>query len=99
MGRAPRGNAARPHIRRRYRPRVVLLEPSATNRRLFRGFWHTSPPRKAMEILLLRHGESEGNAEGRMQGRRDYPLSALGRDQAARAAAFIRATGLELAAV
>ena len=38
-----------------------------------------------MEIMLLRHGESEGNAQGRMQGRRDFPLSALGRQQAARA--------------
>lgn len=52
-----------------------------------------------MEIMLLRHGESEGNAQGRMQGRRDYPLSALGREQAARAGAFIAASGLELAAV
>jgi len=52
-----------------------------------------------MEIMLLRHGESEGNAQGRMQGRRDYPLSALGREQAARAAAFIGSSGLALNAV
>jgi broad specificity phosphatase PhoE len=37
-----------------------------------------------MEIMLLRHGESEGNAQGRMQGRSDYPLSPLGRAQAVR---------------
>ena len=49
--------------------------------------------------MLLRHGESEGNAQSRMQGRRDYPLSTLGRDQAARAAAFIGASGLPLSAV
>ena len=49
--------------------------------------------------MLLRHGESEGNAQSRMQGRRDYPLSALGREQAARAAAFIRTSGLSLSAV
>ncbi|MET0795554.1 MAG: histidine phosphatase family protein [Polyangiaceae bacterium] len=49
--------------------------------------------------MLLRHGESEGNAEGRMQGRRDYPLSALGREQAARAGAFITSSGLGFAAV
>lgn len=49
--------------------------------------------------MLLRHGESEGNAQGRMQGRRDYPLTALGRVQAARAAAFIGASGLALDAV
>jgi broad specificity phosphatase PhoE len=52
-----------------------------------------------MEIMLLRHGESEGNAQGRMQGRRDYPLSTLGREQAARAAAFIGTSGLPLNAV
>jgi broad specificity phosphatase PhoE len=52
-----------------------------------------------MDILLLRHGESEGNAQGRMQGRRDYPLSARGREQAALAASFIRSSGLPLAAV
>src|SRR3954467_12688816 len=52
-----------------------------------------------MEIMLLRHGESEGNAQGRMQGRRDYPLSALGREQAALAAAFIGSRGLALNAV
>jgi broad specificity phosphatase PhoE len=46
-----------------------------------------------MEIMLLRHGESEGNAQGRMQGRRDFPLSALGREQAARAAAFLAQQG------
>ena len=52
-----------------------------------------------MEIMLLRHGESEGNAQGRMQGRRDYPLSPLGREQATRAASFIASTGLSLSAV
>jgi broad specificity phosphatase PhoE len=35
-----------------------------------------------MEILFVRHGESEGNAEGRMQGHSDYPLSPRGTEQA-----------------
>ncbi len=35
-----------------------------------------------MEILLVRHGESEGNAAERMQGHRDYPLTERGREQA-----------------
>ena len=43
--------------------------------------------------MLLRHGESQGNAQGRMQGRRDYPLSALGQDQAARAGGFLAGLG------
>lgn len=35
-----------------------------------------------MDILFVRHGESEANVLGRMQGRLDSPLSALGREQA-----------------
>jgi probable phosphoglycerate mutase len=35
-----------------------------------------------MDILLVRHGESEGNAQERMQGRTDYPLTERGREQA-----------------
>lgn len=42
-----------------------------------------------MEILLVRHGESVGNAEGRMQGHRDYPLSERGREQARRLASWL----------
>jgi glucosyl-3-phosphoglycerate phosphatase len=37
--------------------------------------------------LLVRHGESEWNAAGRLQGQADPPLSALGRHQAAHMAA------------
>jgi probable phosphoglycerate mutase len=39
-----------------------------------------------MRLLLIRHAESEGNAEGRFQGHRDYPLSARGVEQALRLA-------------
>jgi broad specificity phosphatase PhoE len=35
-----------------------------------------------MELLIVRHGESVANAEGRMQGQRDYPLSEAGERQA-----------------
>jgi broad specificity phosphatase PhoE len=52
-----------------------------------------------MEIMLLRHGESEGNAAGRMQGRRDYPLTALGREQAERAGEFLATRGPPVARV
>ena len=34
------------------------------------------------ELWLIRHGESQGNREGRYQGHADMPLSALGREQA-----------------
>jgi probable phosphoglycerate mutase len=35
-----------------------------------------------MKLLLIRHGESIANAEGRLQGQFDSPLSDLGREQA-----------------
>lgn len=35
-----------------------------------------------MKLLLIRHGESQGNAERRLQGQADYPLTELGREQA-----------------
>ena len=38
-------------------------------------------------ILLVRHGQSEWNAEGRWQGQADIPLSELGRRQAQSAVA------------
>jgi probable phosphoglycerate mutase len=36
-----------------------------------------------MELLIVRHGESVANAQGRMQGQHDYPLSHTGQQQAA----------------
>ncbi|HZJ25644.1 MAG TPA: histidine phosphatase family protein [Acidimicrobiia bacterium] len=37
-----------------------------------------------MTLLLVRHGQTAVNSEGRLQGRVDAPLTELGRDQAAR---------------
>lgn len=39
-----------------------------------------------MRLLLIRHGESVGNAEGRLQGHTDFPLTERGLDQARRLA-------------
>jgi broad specificity phosphatase PhoE len=39
-------------------------------------------PFKAVYLLLIRHGESVANAEQRLQGQFDSPLSDAGRDQA-----------------
>jgi len=46
-----------------------------------------SPP--VIELLLLRHGQSEWNALGRWQGQADPPLTDLGRTQARHAAAMV----------
>lgn len=40
----------------------------------------------SLRILLVRHGQSEWNAQGRWQGQADPPLTELGRSQALRAA-------------
>lgn len=45
-------------------------------------------------ITLLRHGESIGNAENRIQGHADYPLSEKGRAQATALAERWRAEGI-----
>jgi broad specificity phosphatase PhoE len=40
-------------------------------------------------IYYIRHGETEWNAEGRLQGAQDVPLNDLGRKQAARAGGIL----------
>lgn len=48
-----------------------------------------------MRLLLVRHGESEWNAAGRLQGQADPPLSKLGRRQAAHVAARLVDEGVD----
>lgn len=45
-------------------------------------------------VLLLRHGETEWNALGRLQGRDDSPLTPRGREQAATLAAWAARRGV-----
>ena len=47
-----------------------------------------------MDLLLVRHAESEGNALGLMQGHQDFPLSERGRGQARRLAGWLSAQGI-----
>lgn len=46
-------------------------------------------------LLLVRHGETDWNAEGRLQGHTDRPLSDYGRRQARRLAEELEGEGLE----
>lgn len=48
-----------------------------------------------MKIYLARHGQNEDNANGILNGRRDLPLTELGRSQANEAAELIENIGLQ----
>lgn len=47
-------------------------------------------------LLLTRHGESEANAAGLVQGSEDAPLTARGREQAAALAEQLRSTPIDV---
>jgi broad specificity phosphatase PhoE len=48
-----------------------------------------------MQLVLIRHGQTQWNREGRWQGQADPPLNAVGRRQAHRAAEALRGRGLD----
>lgn len=49
------------------------------------------------EILMIRHGQSVWNAQGRWQGQADPPLSQLGKEQADAAGAYLAKQAADLA--
>lgn len=57
----------------------------------YRRVYPRLPSPRVLRLLLVRHGQSEWNAEGRWQGRADPPLSPLGRLQARHAAGALGA--------
>lgn len=52
-----------------------------------------------MNLLLIRHGESTGNASGRLQGQADWPLNDRGRSQAQALAARLLREGTAITAL
>ena len=50
-----------------------------------------------MKLLLIRHAESQGNHEGRLQGRKEYPLTERGLEQTQALAARLK--GIPLSAI
>jgi broad specificity phosphatase PhoE len=53
----------------------------------------------AVQLFIARHGQNEDNVNGILNGRRDLPLTALGRDQAHQLAEGIREAGLTFDAI
>lgn len=53
----------------------------------------------AVDIFIARHGQNEDNANGILNGRRDLPLTELGRRQARELGDGIRAAGIHFDAV
>jgi uncharacterized phosphatase len=47
-------------------------------------------PENKTVICIIRHGETDWNAQGRLQGREDIELNEAGRDQAVKIAALLR---------
>lgn len=50
-------------------------------------------------LYLIRHGEAEGNAEGRIMGQQDLPLTEHGRAQAQALGQWLRSRGITFAAI
>ncbi len=55
------------------------------------------PGHEGLRILLVRHGETNWNKEGRFQGSKDIPLNENGRAQAAKAQEFLKDVELHFA--
>ncbi len=52
---------------------------------------------QGLRLLLVRHGETEWNRQGRFQGRIDVPLNETGRKQARQVAEFLRQVPIDFA--
>lgn len=52
---------------------------------------------RGLRLLLIRHGETQWNREGRFQGIRDIPLNENGRNQAQKAADFLKEVPINFA--
>ncbi|MBI3890550.1 MAG: histidine phosphatase family protein [Candidatus Wallbacteria bacterium] len=60
---------------------------------------HIESSRKKLELYLIRHGESEGNAGSILQGRAEFSLTKQGREQTRRLVEKLRARGVHPAAI
>jgi probable phosphoglycerate mutase len=62
-----------------------------------KNFPEPRDPNSGLRLLLVRHGETQWNQEGRFQGQIDVPLNENGRHQAYQAAQFLQDVSLDAA--
>src|SRR5690606_33676486 len=79
------------------RTRVLPIDYNARRRTPLGGKTTQGPSRtmSTTRFWLIRHGETQWNADRRLQGQLDIPLSALGVEQARRLNAYLRTPAFE----
>jgi phosphoserine phosphatase len=76
---------------------VVQLESMNQIAHLGDPFPTPRPPHHGPRLLLVRHGETQWNRDGRFQGQMDVPLNDMGREQGRRAAQLLKSISLDFA--
>ncbi|MFO5493732.1 MAG: histidine phosphatase family protein, partial [Cuspidothrix sp.] len=75
----------------------VQLESMNQTQHLGETFPSLRPGHKGVRLLLVRHGETEWNRQGKFQGQIDIPLNDNGRNQAGKAAEFLKNVNIDFA--
>lgn len=75
----------------------VQLESMNQTQHMGEIFPSTRPGHQGVRLLLVRHGETEWNRQGRFQGQIDIPLNENGRLQAQKAGEFLKDVGIDFA--
>ncbi|MDD1419637.1 histidine phosphatase family protein [Dolichospermum sp. ST_sed1] len=75
----------------------VQLESMNQTQHLGETFPSLRPGHQGVRLLLVRHGETEWNRQGKFQGQIDIPLNDNGRNQAGKAAEFLKDVNIDFA--
>lgn len=75
----------------------VQLESMNQTQHLGETFPSLRPGHQGVRLLLVRHGETEWNRQGKFQGQIDIPLNDNGRNQATKAAEFLKDVNIDFA--